>query len=49
MIIKGDFKNFNQIRNIIKKIKIDTIIHLGAVTQVMDPIKTLTILFKQIL
>lgn len=38
-IIKGDFKNFNQIRNIIKKIKIDTIIHLGAVTQVMDSYK----------
>ena len=32
----GDFKNLNQIKNIIKKNKINTIIHLGAATQVMD-------------
>ena len=34
--VKGDFKNFNQLKNIIKKNKINTIIHLGASTQVID-------------
>ena len=38
-IIKGDFKNLNQLKRIIKKIRIDTIIHLGASTQVMDSYK----------
>ena len=34
--VKGDLKNFNQLKNIIKKNKINTIIHLGASTQVID-------------
>ena len=37
--IKGDFKNFNQLTNIIRKNKINTIIHLGASTQVIDSYK----------
>ena len=39
-IIKGDFKNLNQIKSIIRKTKVDTIIHLGASTQVMDSYKS---------
>ncbi len=37
--IKGDFKNFNQLLSIIKKNKINTIIHLGASTQVIGSYK----------
>ncbi len=39
-IIKGDFRNLNQLKNIIKKTKIDSIIHLGASTQIMDSYKS---------
>ena len=35
----GDFKNLNQLKTIIKKNKIDIIIHLGAITQVIDAYK----------
>lgn len=38
-IIKGDFKNLNQLKSIIKKIRVDTIIHLGASTQIMNSYK----------
>ena len=39
-IIKGNFNDINQLKKIIKKTEIDTIIHLGASTQVMDSFKT---------
>ena len=39
-IIKGNFNNINQLKKMIKKTEIDTIIHLGASTQVMDSFKT---------
>jgi CDP-glucose 4,6-dehydratase len=35
----GDFKNLKQLKTIIKINKIDTIIHLGAITQVIDAYK----------
>ncbi len=38
--VNGDFKNLKQLINIIKKYKIDSIIHLGAITQVIDAYKS---------
>lgn len=38
--VHGDFKNLKQLINIIKKYKIDSIIHLGAITQVIDAYKS---------
>mgnify|MGYP001159449452 CR=1 FL=1 len=38
--VNGDFKNLNQLINIIKKYKINSIIHLGAITQVIDAYKS---------
>ena len=35
----GDFTNLKQLKTIIKKYKINTIIHLGAITQVIDAYK----------
>ena len=39
-IIKGDFRVYKSIKKLIKNKKIDTIFHLGAITQVIDAYKS---------
>ena len=46
--VVGNLNNLNRLIQIIKKYKIDTIIHLGAKTQILIHIKNHTKHFKQI-